>query len=196
VRVAQDGFTPKPAGTAVKGAEIVVMLVPDEEQPSVYWRAVEPNLSDDALVVFARGHALYAGTIEPCRTDVVLVARDDDGPCRVAVHHDRTGRALERALEYARLAFGNATGAGTTTIAQEVEADLEEKAKALGGRHALLAIVDEQIHRARSSHEADEVRLAYLEGMRSILARPTAFPPPAASQVSLSSRAPRLRAVR
>ncbi|HWL87142.1 MAG TPA: NAD(P)-binding domain-containing protein, partial [Polyangiaceae bacterium] len=51
VRATADKFAPAPPDEAVASAEVVVLLVPDEEQPSVYWRVVEPNISSGALLV-------------------------------------------------------------------------------------------------------------------------------------------------
>src|SRR5262249_14297465 len=138
VRAKRDGFAPTSVGSAVHGAEIVVVLVPDADQPSVYWRAVAPGLAPRALAVFARGFALEAGAIDPCSADVVLVAPTPRG-LRVAVHHDATGRALERAIAYAHAAFGDAAPIGTTTIHEEFDAELASAIHRAGGFGALLA---------------------------------------------------------
>lgn len=185
VRAVKDGFAPTSSGAAVASADVVVVLVPDEDQTSVYWRAVEPNLASDALVVFVRGNTLYAGTIEPCSVDVVLVTPSERAGCRVAVHHDATGKALERAIAYARTVLGDATAPiGTTSVTDEVEAELEERP---GGHDALLAELDKKIARARDTHEADEAKLAFYEGLRSAVARRRAGLSPRSSAAAPSS---------
>jgi ketol-acid reductoisomerase len=179
IRARKDGFSPAAVGPAVRGADVVVVLVPDADQPSVYWRAIAPNLQPGALVVFARGFALQAGTIEPTDVDVVLVAREGVGSdrldrpreewprgvLRVAVHHDASGHALERAIVFARAAFGDSAPIGTTTVAEEFDVELGDAVRGAGGAEALLAQLDRAISGAQS-HEPDEARISYLEGLR------------------------------
>ena len=109
--------------SVVEGASVVVVLVPDEEQSSVYWAAIEPNIDPGALLVFGRALALQTRSFEPKGVDVVFVAAHEQ-TCRVAVHVDATGRALERAIAYVRAAFGANVTIATTTIAAEVDAEL------------------------------------------------------------------------
>ncbi|HVH43882.1 MAG TPA: hypothetical protein VM925_16125, partial [Labilithrix sp.] len=142
VRARRDEFDARAASVVVGGADVVVVLVPDDEQASVYWHAIEPELAPGALLVFAHGLALETQTFEPRRNDVVLVTGELGGTrprCRVAVQHDATGRALERALAYARAAFGAEATIGTTTVTAEVDAELAALAERAGGMHALLA---------------------------------------------------------
>jgi ketol-acid reductoisomerase len=177
LRATEDGFAPAPPAAAVADAEVVALHVPDEDQPSVYWRAVAPSLAKGALVVFGRGHALYLGAVEPelaAGADFVLATAsgtlDRAATCRVAVHHDATGRALERAISYARAAFGDlARQLLTTTVAEEVEADLAAIEERAGGPEALLAELDEML--ARGTHEPDFAKLSYYERLRDVVAR-------------------------
>lgn len=205
-RAEEDGFLPVPTGIAVNGADVVAVLVPDEDQPSVYYRSVQPHLPAGALVVFERGHAIYTGAIEARGADVVLVTAAstlERTGCRVAVHHDATGKALDRAIAFARAAFGPAaTTIGTTTVAEEVEADLAAYEERVGGPEALLRELDVVI--VRGAHEPDEAKLVFYERLRGVVARraagsgsrPAASNPSSASDVTgvLGGRA-RMRGV-
>ncbi|HVJ92152.1 MAG TPA: hypothetical protein VM580_20270, partial [Labilithrix sp.] len=158
----------------VSGADVVVVLVPDEEQASVYWHAIEPALEPGALLVFGHGLALETQTFEPKRNDVVLVTGDLSGArprCRVAVHHDATGRALERALAYARAAFGPEATVGTTTVSAEVDAEIAALSERAGGMAALLASIEQSEMRVRDTHAPEEAKVAFYEGLRELVAR-------------------------
>ena len=174
LRATEDGFAPVPTAAAVSGAQIVAVHVPEEDQPAVYWRAVAPNLEPGALVVFGRGQALHIGCVDPPgAVDFVLVTSGGTlqrAGCRVAVHRDATGKALDRAVAYARAAIGEAAKAlGTTTVAEEVEADLAAFEERVGGSEALLAELDELL--ARGTHEPDEAKLGFYERLRDLVAR-------------------------
>jgi ketol-acid reductoisomerase len=174
VRARADGFQPRPFSTVVGGAEVVVVLVPDEDQTSLYWHAIEPHLAPGALLVFARGLALQAGGFEPRSNDVVLVTGEHGGPrasCRVAVQHDATGRALDRAIAYARAAFGADATVGTTTIDAEVDAELAALEAREGSLTALLASVESSAARIRESHAPEFAKLAFYEGLRELVDR-------------------------
>ncbi|WP_394828448.1 hypothetical protein [Pendulispora albinea] len=169
VRANADKFAPARADEAVASAQVVVLLVPDEEQPSVYWRSIAPHISPGTLLVVERGHALHVGAIDPRRdVDIVLVTAAPSGDrvgCRVAVYHDATGKALERAIAYARAAFEEAaTSLGTTTVTEEFEADLVARETRAGGHDALIAELDQIL--VRGTHEPDEAKLGYYERLR------------------------------
>jgi ketol-acid reductoisomerase len=123
---------------AVREAQIVALLMPDQVQPNVFDNEVAPNLEPDAAVLFAHGFNVHYGRIAPASGhDVIMVAPKGPGhvvrrlyeqglgtPALVAVAQDASGRALELALGY-----GSALGAGRagmieTTFAEETETDL------------------------------------------------------------------------
>jgi ketol-acid reductoisomerase len=138
---------------AVKGAQIVAFLLPDQVQKRVYEEDVAPNLADDAALVFAHGFNVHYGRIPaPPGHDVLMVAPKGPGhvvrrlfteglgtPAVVAVAQDASGQALELAL-----AYGTALGAGRagmieTTFAEETETDLfGEQAVLCGGTAELI----------------------------------------------------------
>jgi ketol-acid reductoisomerase len=138
---------------AVRGAQLVAILVPDHLQKDVYEQEVEPNLEPGAALLFAHGFNVHYGRIAPPEGhDVIMVAPKSPGhrvrelyesgagtPGLVAVHQDASGRALELAL-----AYGTAIGCGRvglleTTFAEETESDLfGEQAVLCGGVPALV----------------------------------------------------------
>jgi ketol-acid reductoisomerase len=168
VRARKDGFATGSACSVVGGASVVVVLVPDDEQAPVYWHAIEPEVERGALLVTGRALALATRAFDPRSLDVVFVAVRD-GACRVAVHNDTTGRALERAISYARAAFGLDIAIATTTIAAEVEAELAELETRAGGAAAFRGYVEAATSRQRYSHAPEEARLAYYEGLHQLV---------------------------
>jgi ketol-acid reductoisomerase len=174
VRARRDEFEANAASVTVVGADVVVVLVPDDEQASVYWHAIEPELTSGTLLVFAHGLALATQAFEPRGNDVVLVTGELGGPrprCRVAVHHDATGRALERAVAYARAAFGVNAIVGTTTVSAEVDAELAALSERAGGSKELLASVERSATRVCETHAPEEAKVAFYEGLRELVAR-------------------------
>jgi ketol-acid reductoisomerase len=169
VRAQRDGFRPKPSVMAVDAADVVALHVPDEEQCSVYWHVVAPHVAGGTLLVYGRALALATGAFEPKDLDVVVVTGDASS-CRVAVHTDVTGRALDRAIAYARAAFGPYAHVGTTTIAAEAEREITALEASAGGAMQLGSEIDRALAHASESHAPDEARLAFYEGLREMLA--------------------------
>ncbi len=168
VRARKDGFEAGSACSVVGGASVVVVLVPDDEQAPVYWHAIEPGVERGALLVTGRALALATRAFDPRSLDVVFVAVRD-GSCRVAVHNDTTGRALERTISYARAAFGPDIAIATTTIAAEVADELAELETRAGGAAAFRSYVEAATGRMRYSHAPEEARLAYYEGLHELV---------------------------
>jgi ketol-acid reductoisomerase len=176
IRAVADGFRPVASADAAAHAEVVVVHLPESEQPAVWAYGLAPFLAPGTLVVFSHGTALYSGVIEPdAGLDVVLVIPADPreaivgpprGGARVAVVRNATGHALERALAFARAVFGNQK-IGTTTLDSEVMADLVELGAKKGGLAALLAEWDRVL--ASPSHEPDEGTLTYYERLRAVV---------------------------
>jgi ketol-acid reductoisomerase len=132
------GLTVKTVAEAVKGAQVVALLVPDVAQPAVYANEVEPNLAPDAALLFAHGFNVLSGRIAPAAGhDVIMVAPKGPGhivrrlytegygtPAIVAVAQDATGRAKELALAYGAGIGAARAGMIETTFAEETETDL------------------------------------------------------------------------
>jgi ketol-acid reductoisomerase len=138
---------------AVRGAQLVAILLPDHVQKDVYAAEVAPNLEPDATLLFAHGLNVHFGRIVPAGGhDVIMVAPKAPGhrvrelyeagagtPGLVAIHQDASGNALATAL-----AYGSAIGCGRvglleTTFGEETETDLfGEQAVLCGGTTALI----------------------------------------------------------
>ncbi len=184
IRAVDDGFRPMPAAEAAAHADVVVVHLPESEQPAVWAYGLAPYIVPGSLIVFARGSALYSGAVDPDPgLDVVLVAQreGEQGPgraVRVAVHRDGTGRALERASTFGRAAFGAST-IETTTLDSEVSDRLSELVAKMGGLPAVLAEWDRVL--ANPGHEPDEATLNYYERLRSMVVGSSKIPGSASS---------------
>jgi ketol-acid reductoisomerase len=140
-------------GEAVRGAQVVALLVPDHVQKGVWDAEVAPNLAPGAAVLFAHGLNVHFGRIAPPDDhDVIMVAPKAPGhrvrelyvsgagtPGLVAVHRDASGRALDLALAYGVGIGCGRVGLLETTFAEETESDLfGEQAVLCGGVPALI----------------------------------------------------------
>jgi ketol-acid reductoisomerase len=138
---------------AVRGAQLVAILVPDHVQKEVWDADVLPNLEPGAAVLFAHGLNIHFGRIEPpADHDVIMVAPKAPGhrvrelyisgagtPGLVAIHKDASGNALPLALAYGVGIGCGRVGLLETTFAEETESDLfGEQAVLCGGVPALV----------------------------------------------------------
>ena len=177
-QAATDGLPVAAPADAARGADFVVMLVPDMAQPALYRDAVAPNLKDGATLLFAHGFNVHYKQIEPRPSiDVSMVAPKGPGnlvrrqyengqgvPCLVAVHQDASGRAFDRALSYAHHIGGTRAGVIRTTFAEETETDLfGEQAVLCGGVTELVTACWETLTKAGYSPE-----VAYFECMHEL----------------------------
>ncbi len=134
--------------TAVAGADVVMILTPDEFQSVLYRDEIEPNIKQGAVLAFAHGFAIIYNQIEPRKDlDVIMVAPKAPGhtvrsefvrgggiPDLIAVEQDASGKAKEIALSYASGIGGGRTGIIETTFRDECETDLfGEQAVLCGG---------------------------------------------------------------
>jgi ketol-acid reductoisomerase len=132
------GLSVKTIPAAVREAQIVALLLPDQAQPKVFENEVAPNLEQGAAVLFAHGFNVHYGRIAPASGhDVIMVAPKGPGhvvrrlyeqglgtPALVAVAQDASGRALELALGYGAALGAGRAGMIETTFAEETETDL------------------------------------------------------------------------
>jgi ketol-acid reductoisomerase len=123
---------------AVKGADLVMILTPDEFQAQLYATDIEPNIHKGATLAFAHGFSIHFNFIKPrADLDVIMVAPKAPGhtvrsefqagrgiPDLVAVAQDASGNALATALSYASAIGGGRTGIIGTTFKDECETDL------------------------------------------------------------------------
>jgi ketol-acid reductoisomerase len=123
---------------AVREAQIVALLMPDQVQPKVFETEVAPNLDPGAAVLFAHGFNIHYGRIAPASGhDVIMVAPKGPGhvvrrlyeqglgtPALVAVAQDASGHGLDLALGYGAALGAGRAGMIETTFAEETETDL------------------------------------------------------------------------
>jgi len=142
------GLTVTDVPKAVAGADVVMMLTPDEFQSALYKAEIEPNLKQGGTLAFAHGFAIHYNQIVP-RTDldVIMIAPKAPGhtvrsefvkgggiPDLIAVFQDASGSAKDLALSYASGIGGGRTGIIQTTFKDETETDLfGEQAVLCGG---------------------------------------------------------------
>ena len=133
---------------AVKGADFVMILMPDEHIAAAYKADIEPNLKQGAVLAFAHGFNVHYGQVQPrADLDVVMVAPKAPGhtvrgtyaagggvPMLIAVHQDKSGAARDLALSYAAAIGGGRAGIIETNFREETETDLfGEQAVLCGG---------------------------------------------------------------
>jgi ketol-acid reductoisomerase len=147
------GLAVKEVGEAVKGADVVMMLMPDEHIARVYRDNVEPHIKKGATLAFAHGFNIHYGQVVPrADLDVVMVAPKAPGhtvrgtyvqgggvPMLIAVHQNPSKKARDMALSYAAAIGGGKAGIIETTFKEETETDLfGEQAVLCGGCTALV----------------------------------------------------------
>ncbi|SHJ05174.1 ketol-acid reductoisomerase [Parasporobacterium paucivorans DSM 15970] len=148
-----QGFEVFTAAEAAKKADVIMILINDEKQASMYNSDIAPNLEAGNMLMFAHGFSVHFGQIVPPKdVDVTMIAPKGPGhtvrseyqagkgvPCLVAVHQDATGKALEKALAYAMAIGGARAGVLETNFRTETETDLfGEQAVLCGGVCALM----------------------------------------------------------
>ncbi len=149
----QAGLKVADIEAAVKGADVVMVLLPDENQGQVYREKIEPNIRKGATLAFAHGFNIHFAIIQPRGDlDVVMIAPKGPGhlvrhtytqgggvPSLIAVDQNVSGQAKELALSYACANGGARAGVIETTFRDECETDLfGEQAVLCGGLTALI----------------------------------------------------------
>ena len=149
----EHGFTPVSAAEAAAQADLIMILLPDEVQASVYKNDIEPNLKAGDCLLFAHGFNIHFNQIVPPKNvDVFMIAPKGPGhlvrrtftegggvPNLVAIYQDASGEALKRALAYSKGIGGTRSGTIETTFREETETDLfGEQAVLCGGVTALI----------------------------------------------------------
>ena len=133
---------------AVKGADLVMILLPDENIPEVYAKNVAPNIKQGASLAFAHGFNVHYNQVVPrADLDVIMIAPKGPGhtvrseylkgggvPTLIAVYQDKSGKAKDIALSYAAANGGTKGGVIETNFREETETDLfGEQAVLCGG---------------------------------------------------------------
>lgn len=142
------GHNVKSVADATKEADLVMVLLPDENQPKVYNSEIAPNLKKGAALAFAHGFNIHFQQIKPSKdVDVIMIAPKGPGhtvrseyvkgggvPSLIAVDQDTTGKARDVALSYAAGIGAGRGGIIETTFKDETETDLfGEQAVLCGG---------------------------------------------------------------
>ena len=149
----EQGLKVMTSANAAAWADIIMVLIPDELQAKLYKEAIEPNLNEGDMLMFAHGFNIHYGCIvPPADVDVTMIAPKAPGhtvrseyqagkgtPCLIAVEQDATGKAQDIALAYALGIGGARAGVLETTFRTETETDLfGEQAVLCGGVCALM----------------------------------------------------------
>lgn len=138
---------------AVKWADVIQVLIPDEIQAKVYKEQIEPHLRAGQYLMFAHGFNIHFGKIVvPKHVNVIMVAPKGPGhtvrseyqvgrgvPSLVAVYQDFSGDSKEVALAYAWAIGSGRAGILETSFREETETDLfGEQAVLCGGCASLI----------------------------------------------------------
>jgi ketol-acid reductoisomerase len=153
-KLAQEhGFTPVDIKTAINGATLIIVTIPDEIQAKVYAEQIAPNLAAGQTLGFCHGFNIHFKYVVPPKdVNVVMIAPKGPGhlvrsefekgggvPNLVAVQQDATGDAKQLALAWANGIGGARAGIIETTYKEETETDLfGEQCILCGGLTALI----------------------------------------------------------
>ncbi|NCJ07289.1 ketol-acid reductoisomerase [Synechococcales cyanobacterium C] len=174
----EAGLTVHSVSDAAKTADLIMILLPDEVQKSVYTQEIAPHLTAGKVLAFAHGFNIhFAQVVPPADVDVVMVAPKGPGhlvrrtyaegqgvPCLFAVYQDASGQARDRAMAYAKGIGGTRAGILETTFREETETDLfGEQAVLCGGLSALIKAGFETLVEAGYQPE-----LAYFECLHEV----------------------------
>ncbi len=147
------GLAVKEVRAAVKGADVVMILLPDEHHADVYGKDIEPNIKNGATLAFAHGFNIHFKQIEPrSDLDVIMIAPKGPGhlvrstytqgggvPSLIAVFQDPSRKARDVALSYAAAIGAARAGVIETNFREECETDLfGEQVVLCGGLTALI----------------------------------------------------------
>jgi len=142
------GLTVKDVPEAVAGADVIMILTPDEFQSQLYKNEIEPNIKPGSALAFAHGFSILFNQIVPrADLDVIMIAPKAPGhtvrsefvkgggiPDLIAIHQDASGLAKTVCLSYASAIGGGRSGIIETTFRDETETDLfGEQAVLCGG---------------------------------------------------------------
>jgi len=174
----EHGFRPGDIKTAMDGATLVIITVPDEFQAKVYNEQIAPNLLAGQTLGFCHGFNIHFKYIVPPKdVNVVMIAPKGPGhlvrseflkgggvPNLIAVGQDATGDAKAIALAWANGIGGARAGVIETTYKEETETDLfGEQCILCGGLTSLIKAAFETLVGAGYQPE-----IAYFECMHEV----------------------------
>jgi ketol-acid reductoisomerase len=168
-----DGFKVYPVSEAVRMAQVIQILLPDESQGGVYKTEIKPHMSTGKCLMFSHGFNIHFGQIvPPPDVDVIMVAPKGPGalvrrmyeegkgvPALIAIHQNHSGNAHALALGYAKGIGATRAVVLETSFREETETDLfGEQAVLCGGMTSLIKAGFETLVEAGYAPE-----MAYLE---------------------------------
>ena len=177
-KVEKAGLKVAEVRAAVEGADLVMLLMPDETIASVYAADIAPVIKQGAALAFAHGFNVHYGQVAPrADLDVIMIAPKAPGhtvrqtytqgggvPCLIAIHQDQSGHARDIALAYASAIGGGKAGIIQTNFREETETDLfGEQAVLCGGLSELVKAGFETLVEAGYQPE-----LAYFECLHEV----------------------------
>lgn len=169
----EAGLEVNTVADAVKWGDIIMVLLPDQYQKTIYDNEIAPNLEEGNTLAFGHGFNIhYKQIVPPESVNVIMIAPKSPGhlvrrtytegngvPCLIAVHQDYTGTAKEQALAWAKGIGGTKAGVIETNFKDETETDLfGEQAVLCGGSAELIKAGFETLVEAGYPEE-----LAYFE---------------------------------
>ena len=152
-KVKNAGLNVAEVNDAVKAADVIMVLLPDENIAQVYAENIAPYAKQGAVLAFAHGFNVHYGQVVPrADLDVIMIAPKAPGhtvrgtysqgggvPHLIAIHQDKSGIAREIALSYASANGGGRAGIIETSFREETETDLfGEQAVLCGGAVELI----------------------------------------------------------
>jgi ketol-acid reductoisomerase len=152
-KVKNAGLNVAEVNDAVKGADVIMVLLPDENIAQVYNDNIAPHARQGAVLAFAHGFNVHYGQVVPrADMDVIMIAPKAPGhtvrntysqgggvPHLIAVYQDKSGNARDIALSYAMANGGGRAGIIETSFREETETDLfGEQAVLCGGAVELI----------------------------------------------------------
>ena len=165
---------------AAAWADIIMILLPDQNQKDVYEKEIQQHLSAGKTLAFAHGfNIFYKQIVPPKDVDVIMIAPKSPGhlvrrtyqsgsgtPCLIAIEQNASGKAKDTALAWARGIGGTRAGVIETTFKNETETDLfGEQAVLCGGSAELVkAGYDPELAYFECMHELKLIVDLYYEG--------------------------------
>jgi ketol-acid reductoisomerase len=147
------GLPVKSIAEAVKWADIIMVLLPDQNQKEIYDKDIALNLQAGNTLAFAHGFNIhYRQIVPPKNINVMMIAPKSPGhlvrrtflegsgvPCLIAIHQDPGGETKNLALAWAKALGGTKAGVIETSFKNETETDLfGEQAVLCGGSAELI----------------------------------------------------------
>ncbi len=147
------GLEVKTVPEAVKWADVIMVLLPDQNQREVYESEIGPTLKSGDTLAFGHGFNIhYKQIVPPADVNVMMIAPKGPGhlvrrtflegsgvPCLIAVHQDPSGNTKGLALAWSKGIGGARSGVIETNFKNETETDLfGEQAVLCGGSAELI----------------------------------------------------------